>query len=211
MTEMQSWPATKRATGQEALVLEVVSAMTTSLIEQARWVFSHARLSLAAQGVLAVAVGLAMIAWPSTSIAAMVLVFAVYAAADGLLSMLRSLAERDVARLVRGLIGVALAAATLAWRDVSAVVLVYVIAVWVIVMALFRVRGAVTSHRTNVLKAVLVLLALPSVGSGVTAVLSPGDGAPSVLMDIAVFQVINGLTIVGFALRTSSRATPGRD
>ena len=91
----------------------------------------------------------------------------------------------------------------------SATILVYVIAVWVVVMALLRIRSAVASHKAHLLKAVLVLLATPSLGSAVTAALSPGEGASSVLVDMAVFQIINGLTIVGLALRASRSATTG--
>jgi uncharacterized membrane protein HdeD (DUF308 family) len=212
-TVQQSRPESKHETGHEAFVLEVFSAMTASLVDRATRVFSHTRLSIGVQGVLAVAVGAVIIAWPSASLTAMVFVFAAYMAADGVLSILGSFAERDLATLVHGVVGLVLAAAALAWRDVSATVLVYVIAVWVIVMAMFRVRSAVNSHKTSLLKALLVLLALPSISAGVGALLSPGPGAPSVLIDIAIFQIISGLTIVGVALRAaprmSSDAQPG--
>jgi uncharacterized membrane protein HdeD (DUF308 family) len=103
----------------------------------------------------------------------------------------------------RRAVSLAVATAALAWRDMSGIILVYVIAVWVILMAVFRIRGAVHSKRAQLLKAVLVLLALPSVAGGLVAVLSPSQGATSVLMDIAIFQIINGLVIVGFALRAA--------
>jgi uncharacterized membrane protein HdeD (DUF308 family) len=205
-----SRPEAKRATGNEAFILEAVSAMTMTLVGKARRVFSHTRFSVALQGVLAVAVGNAVLVWPTASLTAMVLVFAAYAIADGLLSILAGLAEHDRVSFVHGGLSLAVAAAALAWRDMSATVLVYVIATWVILMALFRVRGAVNSQKTHPLKALLVLLAVPSVAGGVTAFLSPVQGANSVLIDIAIFQIINGLVIVGFALRAApaSKATP---
>jgi uncharacterized membrane protein HdeD (DUF308 family) len=133
----------------------------------------------------------------------MVVVFAAYAVADGLLSILVALTERDGLSFLRGAVSLTVATAALAWRDMSGIILVYVIAVWVILMAVFRIRGAVHSKRAQLLKAVLVLLALPSVAGGLVAVLSPSQGATSVLMDIAIFQIINGLVIVGFALRAA--------
>jgi uncharacterized membrane protein HdeD (DUF308 family) len=200
-------PKSNQRTGNEAFVLEALSAMTRTLATKARLVLSHSGISVAFEGIVAVAVGVGVIVWPSASLAVMVLVFAAYAAADGMLSVLAAVAERDAASLAHGLAGLTLAAAVIAWRDVSATILVYVIAVWVVVMALLRIRSAVSSHKAHLLKAVLVLLAVPSVAGAVTAVLSPGDGASSVLIDIAVFQIINGLTIIGFALRTSQSPT----
>ncbi|HEY1294211.1 MAG TPA: DUF308 domain-containing protein [Chloroflexota bacterium] len=193
----------KGETGNEAFILEAISVMSQTLVTKARRVFSHARFSVAFEGVLALAVGIAVLVWPSASLAAMVVVFAAYAVADGLLSILVALTERDGLSFLRGAVSLTVATAALAWRDMSGIILVYVIAVWVILMAVFRIRGAVHSKRAQLLKAVLVLLALPSVAGGLVAVLSPSQGATSVLMDIAIFQIINGLVIVGFALRAA--------
>jgi uncharacterized membrane protein HdeD (DUF308 family) len=203
----QAAPKSSQTTGNEAFILETASAMTRTLAVKARRLVSHTRMTIALKGIVAIAVGVAVIAWPSASLAVMVVVFAAYAAADGFLSILTSFAERDAASFAHGIVGLAVAAAGIAWRDVSATILVYVIAAWVILMALLRIRSAVASHRAHLLKAVLVVLAVPSVGGGVTAVLSPGEGASSVLIDIAVFQIISGLTIVGFALRAPQSAT----
>jgi hypothetical protein len=68
-------------------------------------------------------------------------------------------------------------------------------------MALLRVRGAVNSRKANLLKTVLVLLALPSLAGGVTAFLTPVGGATSVLIDIAIFQIFNALAMLGLAMR----------
>jgi uncharacterized membrane protein HdeD (DUF308 family) len=202
-------PKSNQMTGNEAFILESVSAMTRTLAAKASFVLSHTRTSIGLEGVVAVTAGVAVMVWPSASLAVMVLVFAAYAAVDGMLSVLASIAERDAACLAHGLAGLAVATAVIEWRDVSATILVYVIAVWVVVMALLRIRSAVSSHKAHLLKAVLVLLAMPSVGGAVNAALSPGEGASSVLVDIAVFQIINGLTIVGLALRASPSATAG--
>jgi hypothetical protein len=61
-------------TGSESFILEVASAMTATLASKARRVFSHTRLSIALQGVLAAAA----LAWRNASavIAAWVIVMA---------------------------------------------------------------------------------------------------------------------------------------
>jgi uncharacterized membrane protein HdeD (DUF308 family) len=110
----------RRATGNESLIIEASSAITAALASKARRVFAHTRLSIAVQGVGAVAVGLAVLAWPGASLAVLVLLFAVYAAADGVLSILQSLAERDGGSLSRGVISLAVAGAALAWLDAAA-------------------------------------------------------------------------------------------
>jgi uncharacterized membrane protein HdeD (DUF308 family) len=187
-TSVRLRPASKRESGNESFLIEVGSAMSSALASKARRVFAHTRLSIAVQGVLAVAIGVAVLAWPSASLAALLMVFALYAAADGLLSIVGAFAERDGAGLVQGLVSLTAAGAALVWRDTSAMVLVYVMAVWVIVMALFRVRTAIESRNGLLVKGLIVLLALLSVTGGVTALLSPGEGASSVLVNVAIFK-----------------------
>jgi uncharacterized membrane protein HdeD (DUF308 family) len=81
------------ATANESFIIEVSSAMAAGLAARANRALSHARLSIALQGVLAVAVGLAVLRWPGASLAAMVVVFAIYAVVDGLLSVLGAIVE----------------------------------------------------------------------------------------------------------------------
>jgi uncharacterized membrane protein HdeD (DUF308 family) len=198
-TDSKAW-----VTGNESFVLEVSSALAASLAARARRMFSHARLSIALQGVLAVAVGLAVLTWPSPALAAMVVVFAVYAVADGLLSFLGALAEQDGADVVRGTVSLGAAAVTLAWREVSAVALLYVMAVWVIAMALFRIRHTIESRTGLLVKGLQLFLDLAAVAAGVAALIAPGEGANSVLVNVAIFQIINGLGIVGLGLRATA-------
>jgi uncharacterized membrane protein HdeD (DUF308 family) len=205
ITTMHTNTDTKeRATGNESFIIEVSSMMAAGLAARAKRVFAHARLAIALQGVLAIAVGLAVLSWPGPSLAAMVVVVAIYAMGDGLLSVLGAIAEQDGADFVRGAVSLGAAAVILAWRDVSAIALLYVMALWVITMALFRIRHGIDSRNGLLVKGLLLFLDLTAVAAGVAALIAPGEGATSVLINIAIFQIINGLSIVGRGMRAAA-------
>jgi uncharacterized membrane protein HdeD (DUF308 family) len=193
----------QREAGDKAFFLEVSTAMATRVASKASRLFSDTRLSITLQGALAIAVGIALLRWPGVSLSVMVVVFAGYAVADGLLSLLGSFVDRDVADFLQGALSLGVAAIALMWRDLSAVALIYVMGMWVIAMAGFRVRHALESRKGVLAKALLVLLALPALAGGITALIAPIAGLNSVLTDIAIFQIINGVGMVGLGMRAA--------
>src|SRR5262245_61809446 len=64
----------KDMTGNEAFILNALSDMTSTLIVKIRRVSSHTRLAFGLRGLLAVAIGIGVILWPSNSLAAMAIV-----------------------------------------------------------------------------------------------------------------------------------------
>jgi uncharacterized membrane protein HdeD (DUF308 family) len=96
----------------------------------------------------------------------------------------------------------------LAWHEISAVALLYVMSVWVIATALFRIRHTFGPRHGLLVKGLLVFLDLTAVAAGMAGLIAPGAGADSVLVNIAIFQIINGLSIVGHGLRPTATTTP---
>jgi uncharacterized membrane protein HdeD (DUF308 family) len=128
--------------------------------------------------------------------------------ADGLLSILGAVAEHDGADFVRGTLSLGAAAVALAWHEISAAALLYVMAVWVIATALFRIRHTLGSRHGLLVKGLLAFLDLTAVAAGVAGLIAPGAAADSVLVNIALFQIINGVSIVGHGLRATARTKP---
>ena len=146
-----------------------------------------------ARGVLGVAIGVALIAWPEESLATMVVGFGAYAVADGLLALL---VGRTWQRVAEGVVGVVAGASALLRPDLGRAALLAVLAVWVIVMGTLRLRAALRFADRVSVRWVPALLALLAVVAGATALLTPDRGLTGVMINIAVFPILNGVALI---------------
>jgi uncharacterized membrane protein HdeD (DUF308 family) len=138
-----------------------------------------------ARGVLGVAIGVALIAWPEESLATMAVSFGAYAVADGLLSLLGI--RHAWQRAVEGIVGIATGAFVLLRPDHGRMALLTVLAVWVVVMGTLRLRGALRFADRVSVRWVPALLALLAIVAGSTALVTPDRGLTGVMINIAVF------------------------
>ena len=147
------------------------------------------------RGVLGVAFGVAVLVWPEVSLALMVAAFAVYALVDGVLSVLGLIAGRRTWRLaVESLAGLAAGGFALAQPGASRLALLYVLALWVVVMGALRLRAAIEiTDRFNV-RWTAAILAVLAITAGSTVLVDPGLGHLGLMINIAVFPILNGVT-----------------
>jgi uncharacterized membrane protein HdeD (DUF308 family) len=148
-----------------------------------------------ARGVLGVAIGVALIAWPEESLATMVVGFGAYAVADGLLSLLGARGH-GWQRAVEGIVGIATGACALLRPDLGRAALLSVLAVWVVVMGTLRLRAALRFDDRISVRWVPALLALLAIVAGSTALITPDRGLIGVMINIAVFPVLNGVALI---------------
>ena len=98
--------------------------------------------SLIARGVLAFIVGIIAIAWPSVTILALVILFAVYAFMDAGLEAARAFSSGGAGpvfgHLLLALVDIAAGVIAIVWPGPTAEVLVIVVAVWALVGGVAR-------------------------------------------------------------------------
>jgi len=177
-----------------ASFLDVVgSAMRRSLAGKLGRTVATDGGNATARGVLGVAIGVALIAWPEESLATMVVGFGAYAVADGMLSLLGARAWR---RAVEGIVGVATGAFVLLRPDLGRAALLSVLAVWVVVMGTLRLRAALRFEDRVSVRWVPALLALLAIVAGSTAFITPDRGLTGVMINIAVFPILNGVALI---------------
>ena len=148
-----------------------------------------------ARGVLGVAIGVALIAWPEESLATMVVGFGAYAVLDGLLALL-VVRGHPWQRAVEGVVGVAAGTFALLRPDLGRAALLTVLAVWVVVMGTLRLRAALLFADRVSVRWVPALLALLAIVAGSTALVTPDRGLTGVMINIAVFPILNGVALV---------------
>ena len=99
--------------------------------------------SLIARGILAAAVGIIALAWPSVTVLALVIVFAVYAFIAAGLQAARAFSSRTagsvIGHLLLGLVDLAAGVIALAWPGPTALVLVLIVGVWAVIAGLAEI------------------------------------------------------------------------
>lgn len=174
--------------------------------------FKSMSTSLILRGVLAVIVGIAAIAWPSITVYALVIVFAVYAFMDAGLQMARAFSSRTAGpvfgHLLLGLIDIAAGIVALVWPGPTALVLVIVVAAWAFVIGFFELFAAFQSGETAGTRMVFILGGLVSIAFGVVLAARPGIGAITLALLFGLYSLIFGVTeiVVGIEMRHSGKS-----
>src|SRR5262249_34019996 len=99
------------------------------------------------RGIVGLLVALVACPWPAVTIAVLVGIFALYAIVDGgmnlWLGMTRTLTrDRSWAHALQGAAGIATGLLTIAWPGVTALVIIWLIAVWAIVTGILEIAAA---------------------------------------------------------------------
>jgi uncharacterized membrane protein HdeD (DUF308 family) len=163
----------------------------------------------ALRGVAAIIFGVVAFAQPGQALQALVLVFGAYALADGIFAMSAGIAaypifDRWWAMLLEGLAGVVIGMLTFFWPNITALVLVYFLAVWALITGVFEIVAAIQLRRVITGEWMLVLGGLLSILFGVLLFVFPGAGALSVVWVIGVYALVFGISEIIFAFRLQS-------
>ncbi|WP_347109344.1 DUF308 domain-containing protein [Paenarthrobacter sp. S56] len=174
-----------------------------------RKMFKHSGTALLFRGILAVLFGFAIAALPVATLFALIMVFAVFAIADGLTNVAHYFydpSRHSRWSLVGGFISIAAGLVAAAWPGMTAAVLGVVIGLWALVLGVseiilaFAARGAVNGWPVWLLTGVVTAL------FGLLLLVNPGLGFLGIAGFLAAFTVIAGLLLIvcGIRLRRGS-------
>jgi uncharacterized membrane protein HdeD (DUF308 family) len=161
---------------------------------------------VALRGVIAVLFGLMALLWPGITLVALVYLFGAYVFVDGICTLataLQSHAERPRwwALLLEGLAGIAAGVIAFVWPGITALTLLYLIAVWAIATGVFEIIAAIRLREEIEGEWFLGLSGLASALFGVLVVIWPGAGALSVIWLIGAYAIVFGGLLVVLAFR----------
>jgi uncharacterized membrane protein HdeD (DUF308 family) len=159
---------------------------------------------MALRGLLAVLFGLAAFFWPGITLVALVFLFGAYALVDGVLAIVSAFRGGEWwPLLLEGVIGIAAGVAAFVWPGITALALLYVIAVWAIVTGVLEVVAAIRLRREIENEWLLGLGGALSILLGVIMVAVPGAGALGLVWAIGAYALLFGamLIVLGFRLR----------
>jgi len=159
------------------------------------------------RGVAGILFGIITFFAPGISLAALVLLFAAYAFADGVLAIVTAGRRRGVDRwwllLLQGIVGIGAGVVTLLWPGITAIALLSVIAAWAVVGGALQLAAAIRLRKVITGEWLLALGGLLSIAFGVLLVLFPGSGALALVIWIGAYAFVIGilLLVLGFKLR----------
>lgn len=169
-------------------------------------IFSRNWWLLLLRGVIAILFGLLVWFQPGVSLVALVLLFGAYTLADGILGIWTAIAGRAEHEhwwvlLLWGLIGVGVGILTFLVPGVTALALLFYIAIWAIATGVLEVVAAVRLRKEMTGEWRLILGGLASVVFGVLLMAQPAVGALALLWLIGAYGVVFGVLLVLLAFK----------
>jgi len=160
------------------------------------------------------AIAFAVLTWlqPGISLTALVVLFGAYALVDGVFAAWMAIAGRKsheqwLLLLLAGLLGIVVGVITFMAPNITALVLLFYIAVWAIATGTLEIAVAIRLRKEIANEWLLILAGLASVAFGILLLARPGTGALAVLSIIAAYAFVFGLILVMLAFRARSFAS----
>jgi uncharacterized membrane protein HdeD (DUF308 family) len=168
-------------------------------------VFKSMSTSMIVTGVLAVIAGIIALAWPSVTVLALVILFAVYAFSDSAVQGMRAFSGGSagpvIGHLLLGLIDIAAGLVAIVWPGATALVLVFVVAVWAVVGGIVEFVAGFGAGETAGTRALFLIGGLVSVAFGVVLFARPGVGALTLALLFGLFALIYGVSQVSAGIQ----------
>ena len=157
------------------------------------------RWAIGINGVVSIAFGVVIIAWPGISLYALTIVFGAFTLANGVVSLGTAIGGRMKNGrgwlILMSLAAIAVGVIALVWTDISALALLYVIGAYAVALGILTIGGAFSlPFLDGTDKAVLTLTGIVSIVFGIVMFAEPGDGALVLLALIAAFSLVRGLS-----------------
>ena len=161
---------------------------------------------LALRGLLAMLFGFAALFLPLGTLEVVGRLFGVYAILEGALVVLMGImgirgTRYTGAFLAEGAFGIVAGLVALAWPGVTALVLLYVVAIWAILSGVAEVIAAVALRREIGGEWLLFLVGVLSVVLGVAMAILPGVGVLSLVWLLGIYALAIGFAMIVLAFR----------
>lgn len=161
------------------------------------------------RAIAAIAFGVVTFVRPGISLAALVLLFGAYCMADGILTVWTAASgskdhEYWWLLLLEGLLGIGIGVLTMFAPAVTALALLFYIAVWAIATGVLEIAAAMRLRKEIQGEWLLLLAGLASVVFGALLIWQPGAGALTVLWLIGSYAIVFGVLLLILAFKVRS-------
>jgi uncharacterized membrane protein HdeD (DUF308 family) len=164
------------------------------------------------RGILAVVFGIIVLASPGIGVALLILLFAGYAAIDGVVALATAVNHGRAGLswgwwLVEGIVSLAIAALAMARPGITLLAIVLLIAFRAIALGLFELGGALAGRGLDH-RWLLGVTGAVSLLFGVLLIVEPMAGTVAIVWAVGVYAVVFGLMLVVVGLRALGQQRP---
>ena len=165
------------------------------------------------RGVLAILFGLAAFLWPGLTWLVLILLFGSYALVDGAFSLVMGFVSiknepRWWAFVLEGIVSILAGLIALFQPELTALILLYVIATWAIVTGVLEIAAAIRLRREIENEWLLGLAGAASILVGVLLFLQPEAGSLAVVWTIGAYALLFGVLWIALGLRLRNLGGP---
>ena len=162
--------------------------------------------TLLVRGLAAIAFGIMTFVMAGITLAVLVMLFGAYAVFDGAVAVWAALGSRKNnpswwMLLLAGLVGIGLGLLTFVTPSITALVLLFFIALWAIAKGVLEIVTAIRLRKEIEGEWRLVVAGLASIGFGLVVLSRPGAGALAILWLIGAYAMLFGVLLVLLAFR----------
>jgi uncharacterized membrane protein HdeD (DUF308 family) len=170
------------------------------------------------QGVLSVVLGVLALAKPGPTLGALILLWGLFALLNGVVDVFRALGAAGSHKswwawqLAGGLVGILAGLAILRWPGLSALFVLYLVAIWAIIMGIVRFVGAIADHEALPHAWLVALAGVVSVLFGIAMFAWPGVGLLTLVYLVGFYAIVYGLItcVIAFRLHSLPERMAGR-
>lgn len=153
------------------------------------------------RGIVAIILGLIVLFDPGIALLAIIYVFGAYALIDGILSVIVAIAERRYLPrwgwlVVEGVAGIILGIIAFVWPGETALILLYIVAIWAVVTGVMEIAAAFTVGSW-----LLGLTGVLSIVFGIILFVHPGAGLLSILWLLGIYAIVFGIVLIVHAFQ----------
>lgn len=152
--------------------------------------------TLELRGAITIAFGLLALFLPGITLRALILVFGIYALAEGVLLLAASFNKQNEhwrITLLQGIAGVLAGIVTLVWPGITAVALLAIIAIWALFTGTLEIVGAIRLRKEIRGEWLLILSGVVSLLFAFVLITNPTAGALAIVWVIGVYAIIYGI------------------
>lgn len=170
---------------------------------------------VALRGLVAVLFGLFAIILPGLTVTALIILFGAYALVDGIFLLIAGIrggaGVHRVPLIAQGILSAILGILVFIWPGLTALALLYFIAVWAIIIGIVQIVAAVQLRREIANEWFLGIGGALSVLFGIICFIYPRSGALAVIWIIGIYALLFGIMLImlAFRLRGMGKGTVG--
>jgi uncharacterized membrane protein HdeD (DUF308 family) len=168
------------------------------------------------QGVLSVVIGILALIWPGHALAVVVILFGLFALLSGVVEVFAAIGAAGVHeswgwKLAMGILGVLAGLAILKWPGATAVVVLYLVGIWAILIGIIGIVGAIADHAEIPHAWLLALAGIVAVLFGIAMIIWPTAGLYTLVYLAGIFAIVYGIIycVIAFRVRTLPQRVAG--